>query len=206
MSQSDHQEEWDALRIGKISASHIHEVLAKGSGITRDKYLIRLIKERLTGVIEQTFQSSAMAHGVETEDEARLAYQGETLRIVKEVLFVDWPEHDMVGCSPDGTVGDDGLIEIKCRESHNHIKYLLDEGKVDRPAMLQTQAQMLFTGRQWCDYVHFDPRFPRPLDLHIYRVKADPKIQMEISEGVVQFKQDLEAKLAMLKKRLTVSR
>ena len=206
MSQSDHQKEWDALRIGKISASHIHEVMSKGKGggpsVTRDKYMIRLIKERLTGEIEQTFQSSAMAHGIETEDEARMAYQGETLRIVTEVLFVDHPTIDMFGCSPDGLVGNPGLIEIKCRESHNHIKYLLDEGKVDRPAMLQTQTQMAVTGRSWTDYVHYDPRFPRGLDLHIYRVEADAIVQNEICLAVIQFQQDLEDRLNLLRKKL----
>ena len=207
MSQMDRETEWNAQRIGKISASHTHELMAQGKGgspsVTRDKYMIRLIKERLTGVIEENFQSKAMTWGIETEDEARNAYFGETLNLVQEVLFIDWFGQDMVGCSPDGLVGDDGLIEIKCRESHNHIKYLLDEGKIDGNAMKQTQSQMLFTGRQWCDYVHYDNRFPNGLDLHIYRIEKDQKVQDEICAAIVQFQYELNEKMALLKTRLT---
>ena len=99
MSQMDRETECNAQRIGKISASHKHELMAQGKGgspsVTRDKYMIRLIKERLTGVIEENFQSKAMTWGIETEDEARNAYFGETLNLVQAVLFVDWHGQDM---------------------------------------------------------------------------------------------------------------
>ena len=198
MSQQEHREEWDAMRIGKVSASHAHEVLAKGKGVTRNKYMVRLALERLTGIIEPTFQSQSMERGIEIENEARRAYEGEKLTPITEALFVDHPTIPMLGCSPDGLAGDDGLIEIKCRDSHNHIAVLLG-AKVDRPAFLQTQTQMAVTGRQWTDYVHYDSRCPHGLDLYIKRIESDAVIQNEICLAVIQFNQELDELLAKLK-------
>ena len=195
MSQMQHKEEWDAKRVGKISASHTHEIMAQGKGRemakTRYAYLVRIAVERITGVIQESYQSKEMLDGIELEDAARDKYESVTGNIVEECLFIDYPDIPMVGASPDGLIGDDGLVELKVRKQQNHATYLLAGDKIERPALLQTQAQMLYTGRTWNDYVHYNPTYPDGLDIHINETKADPKMQEEIHTAVLQFSKEV---------------
>ncbi len=203
-------DEWKAVKLGKVSCSHIHEVLAKGKGggksITRDKYMVRLIKERLTGEWEDTFSSKSMERGVEEEDAARKRYEAETWNPVKEVGFYHHATIEGFGASPDGIVLP-GLIEIKNRDSHNHIKRIeveLNEQvieKPDRTAMLQTQGQMCCTDTEWTDYVHYDSRWPVQLQYHTLRIERDESMIAEIERGVEQFIEEMEARIQLLLKR-----
>lgn len=203
-------DEWKAVKLGKVSCSHIHEILAKGKGgapsITRDKYMVRLIKERLTGEWEETFHSASMDRGTEEEDAARKRYEAETWTPVEQVGFYHHASIEGFGCSPDGLVLP-GLIEIKNRDSHNHIKRIeaeLTHGTVespDRNALLQTQGQMACTGAEWCDYVHFDSRWPHNLQYHTLRIMRDEAMIAEIEKCVEKFIAEMSARIELLLKR-----
>ena len=205
-------DEWKAVKLGMVSASHIHEIMASGKGgkpsITRDKYMVRLIKERLTGEWEDTFSSASMQRGTEEEDAARKRYEAETLIPVEEVGFYRHATIEGFGCSPDGLAWNlPGLVEIKNRDSHNHIKRIEAElsnhiaEAPDRTAMLQTQGQMSCTDAKWCDYVHYDSRWPVQLQYHTLRIERSEPMIYEIERAVKVFLREMEARIEMLLKR-----
>src|SRR5690606_24261981 len=117
LSQTENRDEWLASRAGKFTASRMADLTAKtktGWGAGRKNYIAQLVAERLTGQCSPSFTNSAMQHGIDTEPEARAAYEFHCDADVVEVGFIDHPEIEMAGASPDGLVGDDGMIEIKC--------------------------------------------------------------------------------------------
>lgn len=181
--------EWFAARCGKVTASRIADVMAKtrnGYGAGRKNYMAELVAERLTGIKAQGFTSAAMMHGIETEPEARANYEFMTNSEVAEVGFVDHPIIEMTGASPDGLVGDDGLVEIKCPNTATHIDTLLGSN-IDRKYVLQMHWQMICTQRKWCDFVSFDPRMPVEMQLYIARVELDTELAEEITAEVNKF-------------------
>jgi predicted phage-related endonuclease len=141
-----------------------------------------------------------MQWGTETEPQARMAYEIITGATVVETGFVLHPEIAGFGASPDGLIGDDGLIEIKCPNTATHIDTLLAD-KVPTKYIIQMHVQMLCTGRAWCDFVSFDPRLPIDLHMFIKRVERDNKLAEEIVTEVQSFLADMEAKIAKLKER-----
>ena len=149
-------EEWLRARVGKVTASRVHDIVAttKSGGFTagRKNYLAELVTERLTGEPAPKYQNGAMAYGIETEPEARAAYAFQADVDIEEVGFVEHPTIANAGCSPDGLVGGDGLIEIKCPNTATHLEILLT-GKIDVEYIDQMQFQMACTGRKWCDFV-----------------------------------------------------
>ena len=149
--------EWRQVRCGKIGASDISDVLAKGQGKTRKTLMLRVLAERLSGIPQETYCNSAMDWGTEHEPFARNMYEMETSCSVKQVGFVEWDEY--AGCSPDGLVGDDGLVEIKCPNTSTHLSYIL-ANKMPATYVNQVQAQMWVAERKWCDFVSYDPRVP----------------------------------------------
>ena len=198
-------EEWHMARLGKVTASCISDVMAEGrSGkpsATRSNYEARLVAERLSGRPAETFRSSAMDHGVETEAQARACYIMATGRNVDEVGFVSHPTISDAGASPDGLVGDDGLVEIKCPNTATHIASLLSERIPDAYAK-QMQFQMACTGRAWCDFVSFDPRMPDEMQLWIKRVPADAAVIGEIEAAVRAFLGDVSATISSLQAKV----
>ena len=179
--------EWFAARLGKATASRIADVMAKtktGYGASRENYLMELALERITNAQAPFFITAAMQWGIDQEPAARSAYEATTGNFVTEVGMIDHPTIPMSGASPDGFVGDDGLIEIKCPESKKHLK-TLSTRKPDGDYVYQMQWQMACTGRQWCDFVSYDPRFPDHLQLIIVRVSRDDdmiaKVEKEVS-------------------------
>lgn len=177
-------DEWYAVKCGKISASSMSDVLSQGKGITRRNYMLRLIAERLSGIPQKTYCNGAMEWGILTEPEARAAYEEETMTAVQTVGFI---ERDLfTGCSPDGLIGTEGLVEFKCPETPTHLEYILDGGMPSTYAV-QVQAQLWICDRQWCDFVSFDPRLPADCRLFIKRVKRDEKRIALIQEGVALF-------------------
>ena len=179
--------EWFAARLGKATASRIADVMAKtktGYGASRENYLMELALERITNAQAPFFTTAAMQWGIDQEPAARSAYEATTGNFVTEVGMIDHPTIPMSGASPDGFVGDDGLIEIKCPESKKHLK-TLSTRKPDGDYVYQMQWQMACTGRQWCDFVSYDPRFPDHLQLIIVRVSRDDdmiaKVEKEVS-------------------------
>lgn len=170
--------EWFAARLGRVTASRVADVIAKtktGYGASRKNYLAELVLERLTGKAEEGFTSSAMQWGTDNEPDARSAYQFEKNTRVVQVGFVAHPHIAMTGASPDGLVDDDGLLEIKCPNSATHLD-TLRTSTIPARYITQMNWQMACTGRQWCDFVSFDPRFPEHMRLFVkrhHRVDAD---------------------------------
>ena len=191
-------EEWFAARLGKVTASKIADVMAKtktGYGATRTKYMDQLLDEIVTGQPTSGFTNAAMQHGIDTEPKARAAYELITGNEVVEVGFVDHPTILQAGASPDGLVGDDGMLEIKCPNTSTHRSFLVS-GKIDRRYMLQMQWQMACCDRQWCDFVSFDDRLiDGSKHCKIVRVGRDADLIAEITEEVTTFLAELNNEL-----------
>jgi putative phage-type endonuclease len=169
--------EWKAIRVGKVTASRIADVVAKtktGWGASRANLMAELIAERLTGQAAEGFVNAAMQHGTDTEPQARAAYEFFTDATVDLIGFVPHPTIAMAAASPDGLVGLDGLVEIKCPLTATHIDTLLGQSVPGR-YITQMTWQMACTGRTWCDYVSFDPRMPPSMQLFVKRIYATPR-------------------------------
>jgi putative phage-type endonuclease len=195
-------EEWFTIRIGKVTASRVADVIAKtktGYSASRDNYMAQLVCERLTGQKGESFTNAAMQHGTDTEPLARAAYEALQDVLVDEVGFVPHPKIEMAGASPDGLVGDDGLLEIKCPNTATHIDTLLSQ-TVPGKYNTQMQFQMACTGRKWCDFVSFDNRLPEELQLFVRRVPRDEVFIRLIEAEIVQFLAELDDKINKLMK------
>jgi putative phage-type endonuclease len=193
-------EEWFTIRIGKVTASRVADVIAKtktGYSASRDNYMAQLVCERLTGQKGESFTNAAIQHGIDTEAYARAAYEALRDVLVDEVGFVPHPSIIMAGASPDGLVGDDGLLEIKCPNTATHIETLLSQS-VPGKYNTQMQFQMACTGRQWCDFVSFDNRLPEELQLFVKRVPRDNEFIKQMEDEVVKFLNELDIKIAQL--------
>jgi putative phage-type endonuclease len=206
MSEEQGTESWFADRLGKVTASRLADVLAKtktGYSASRDNYMAQLICERLTGLKGESFTNAAMQHGTDTEPLARAAYEALQDVLVDEVGFVPHPSIEMAGASPDGLVGTDGLLEIKCPNTATHIETLLSQG-VPGKYNTQMQFQMACTGRQWCDFVSFDNRLPEMFQLFVTRVPRDEVFIRLIESEIVQFIAELDDKINKLMKEKNV--
>jgi len=193
-------EEWFAARLGKVTASRVADVIAKtksGYSTSRENYMAQLVCERLTNVKAESFTNSAMQWGTETEPLARSAYEARRDILVDEVGFVPHPFIKDAGASPDGLVGDVGMLEIKCPNTATHLETLLDQ-KVPSKYNTQMQWQMACTGRDWTDFVSFDPRLPPELQLFVKRVFRDNEYIAMLEEEVVGFLEELNVKITKL--------
>lgn len=174
--------EWLAARAGSLGASRVADMLAKtrnGWGASRANLAAELVAERLTGVPYSGYVSKEMAWGTETEPQAIAAYEFYTGAEVSRVGLVRHPVITGTHASPDGLVGNDGLVEIKCPSSATHIETLLG-GEIPRKYILQMQWQMACTARAWCDFVSFDPRMPESMRMFLKRVARDEKLIAEL--------------------------
>jgi putative phage-type endonuclease len=194
--------EWFAQRCGKVTASCIADMMAKtktGWGASRLNYRAKLVAERLTGIVEKGYSNAAMEWGSAMEADARTAY--EFYRGVDVVLaeFVTHPTIAMSGASPDGYVGDDGLVEIKCPNTATHIETLLGQA-VPGKYNLQCQWQLACTGRAWVDWVSFDPRMPEEMRLFVRRIERDEARIKDICDHVECFLTEIDATVAELTK------
>lgn len=194
--------EWFAARLGKVTASRIADVVARtktGWGASRKNYMAELVAERLTGARAEGFESAAMRWGTEMEPEARAAYEFYRDATVADVGFVAHPTIPDSGASPDGVVGDDGLVEIKCPGTSTHIDTLLG-ATVPEKYVLQMQWQMACTGRQWCDFVSYDPRLPESMRMFCDRVKRDDDQIATLETAVTDFLKELQRTVDHLQK------
>lgn len=191
-------DEWYQARLGKVTASKVSAVLAKKDSATRADYLTDLVLERLTGKQQEFYQNEAMQWGTDTEPQARMAYEAHTNNLVDEYGFIDHPTIVNFGCSPDGGIGEDGLIEIKCPNSKTHLSTLLS-GKAPSKYIPQMQTQMAVMNRQWCDFVSFDPRLPEELQLFIVRVNRDDEYIAKLEEEVSAFLKEVDETVIKLK-------
>ena len=194
-------EAWLQLRLGKVTASRVADIMAKtktGVSASRGNYLIELALQRVTGNIEPMYTNDAMAWGTATEPQARVDYEVKTGNFVDQIAFVEHPTIEWFGCSPDGLVGNDGLIEIKCPNSATHWATIKD-GKPPNKYVIQMQTQMACTNRQWCDFVSFDPRMPERSQLFICRVERDQIMIDEIEVEVMKFLNEVESEVNLMK-------
>lgn len=196
--------EWFAARLGKVTASRIADVVARtksGWGASRANYMSALVCERLTGVKEDTYVNAAMQWGTDHEPEARAAYEFLTGNAVELVGFVDHPKIPMSGASPDGHIGKDGSLEIKCPQTASHLEFLLEQS-IPQKYMLQMQWQLACSGRQWADFVSYDPRMPEGLRMFQKRVLRDSALIPTLEKDVAEFLSELDATVAKLKAML----
>lgn len=202
-TQVQRSPDWFAARIGKVTASRVADLMARtksGPAASRANYMSELLCERLTGRRADGFTSAAMQWGIDTEAEARVRYVEATGNAVSETGFVDHPNIDMFGASPDGEVGSDGLIEIKCPLTATHLDMMLTEA-VPAKYLTQMQVQMACTGRAWCDFVSYDPRLPPEMAIWIHRVPRDDARIAEIEAEVESFLAELGSKVDVLRTR-----
>ena len=179
--------EWLSERAGKVTASMVSAVLMKPETAGYRDYQAQLVAEILTGKPQGSdYTNAAMQFGTETEPLARSAYEAETGFSVDEVGLCQHPAIERSGASPDGLVGKDGLVEIKCPKVATHLAYLIADVV---PAAYKNQMmwQMACTGRDWCDFVSFRPDLPENLQLFIVRFKRDPARITELETAVVDF-------------------
>ncbi len=180
--------EWFAIRAGVPGASNFDSILTtKGEPSKQQtKYLYRLAGERITGKKEETYQNSAMQRGIELEAEARSFYELATEVTVKQVGYC-LNEEPRYGCSPDGLVGDDGLVEFKCPMMATHIGYMIKEN-LYTDYLQQVQGQLFVTGRKWCDLVSYYPGI-KPI---IIRVERNENFLIKLKVELQLFCEKLE--------------
>lgn len=192
-------EEWFKARLGKVTASRVADVLAKiktGESASRRNYKVQLVSERLTGEKQETYINQAMQDGIDREFYARERYvqqHGE----VEEVGFIQHPNLE-AGASPDGLVGDDGLIEIKCPLGTTHTETLMTQ-EVPSKYIPQIQWQLRCTGRKWCDFISYNPMFPENLQLFVKRVEADEQYQLMLEKEISDFLIEVQTVIDRLK-------
>lgn len=193
--------EWFAQRVGKVTASRLVDVVAKiksGESASRAGYRAELVAERLTGKAAESFSSAEMKWGTDCEPLARAAYEAETGDLVEEVAMIPHPVIAMAGASPDGLVGFVGQLEIKCPNTKTHIDTILS-GEAPAKYIPQMQWQMACCGRQWCDFVSFDPRMPADMQLFIKRVPRDDKLIAEYEAEVIKFLAEVDETVEKLR-------
>lgn len=182
--------EWKVARLGHVTASNMADVMSKGKdnaeAVGRYKYKVRLVAERLTMTAAESYSNAAMEWGVEQEQFAAIAYETSKNVFTDKTGFWLHPTIQWLGVSPDRLVGDDGLIEIKCPNTTTHLNYLFDE-KVPTDYYKQIQCQLWVTGRQWCDFVSYDPRLPKRNQLLIVRTERDESLIQKMEAETLKF-------------------
>jgi putative phage-type endonuclease len=193
-------EEWKQARVGSLGASSLHEAVARtksGWSTSRANVMARLVLERITGQPQDSYVNAAMQHGIDTEPEARDAYSFMKDADVEQVGLIRHPTISGTHASPDGLVGKDGLVEIKCGQPATHLEYLLG-GSIPGKYLIQMAWQMRCADKAWCDFVSYSPAFPEHMRLFTQRVNRDDKQIAELEKEVVAFLAELDAKLASL--------
>ena len=212
VTEDQRTDEWLQARAGKVTASRFKDVIsrtAKGLPTAdRTRYLWQIVTERLTGQPVQMPDAAPLRWGRENEDSARTAYLFTSSAKLTETGFVAHPTL-ACGASPDGLLSDDsdpdgmfGLIEIKCPwNTQVHLETWLNGMPDDHQA--QIQGQMWLTGREWCDFVSFDPRMPADLQLYVQRVKGDPEFQAKLEREIIAFSAEADEIVSRLRAKVS---
>jgi hypothetical protein len=179
-------DEWKLIRLGKITASEFSDVLNAKAG--RGTYMRRLAAERLTGEPVETYKNGNMQAGNDNEAAAREYYEALYQTKVKQVGFVSLD--DFTGCSPDGLIGDDGVLEIKCPLSSTHVSYILED-RLPTQYVPQVQGILWVTERKWCDFISFCPKM-KARKIFVKRVYRDEKDISILAAAVDLFKIELQ--------------
>lgn len=171
--------QWFQARCGSVTSCRVADLLSKRKdgkeAAARRDLRYELVCERFTGRISDNYVSRYMKDGIEREPLARAEYELRNGVYVEQVGYVEHPRIRMAGCSPDGLVGTDGLIEIKCPKPETHLEYLL-AGEIPTDYLPQMRWQLACTEREWCDFVSYHPDLPDSVQLFIKRLTRDKEI------------------------------
>ncbi|MEP0323258.1 lambda exonuclease family protein [Bauldia litoralis] len=203
LAAEQHTGDWHSARLGRVTASKVSDATARtrsGWRGSRANYMADLIAERLTGTVRDSFTNAAMQWGTDMEPEARDVYAFTNSVSVSQVGFVRHPTIEMAGASPDGLVDDDGLVEVKCPNTANHIDTLLG-ASIKGEYIKQMQWQMACCNRAWCDFVSYDPRMPPTMQMHVSRVQRDNKMIADLERDIREFLIEVDDKVARLTQR-----
>jgi putative phage-type endonuclease len=180
-------------KYGKITPSAFAKMMTKGRGKDEEfgktamEYAHSIALERM-GVELPEITAKALEWGNDFEDKAIEAYETKTGLLVIPTDTIQHPEFDYVSGTPDGLVGEDGLIEVKCPYNPvNHLYNIKTNQQAYEDYYYQIQGYMWITGRQWCDFVSYDPRFPDNLKLHIHRMQRDQEVIDVIQDRCQKF-------------------
>ena len=193
-------DEWRAARCGSLGASRIADATARiksGWGASRANLMAELIAERLTGVPYESYTNAAMQWGTQTEPEARTAYEFMFNCEVKQVGLIRHPTIIGSHASPDGLIGEDGMMEAKCPSTSTHLETLLGS-PIDGRYIKQAQWQMACCERQWVDWVSYDPRLSENMRLYVKRIPRDDTMIAALERDVCDFLAELDGKVAAL--------
>lgn len=180
-------DEWWEARLGFVTSSNFHKVMNKRTG--RGLYMRKVAAERLTGCREESYKNEIMEYGSETEQAARLFYEQANDCTIEQIGFVK--RDDWIGGSPDGFIGKEGIIEIKCPLASTHIENILS-GKMPTLHISQVQGLLWITERKWCDFVSFDPKVvSKPM--FCIRVERDKEYFLTLAAEVGTFVGELKA-------------
>lgn len=209
--------EWFTMRLGVLGGSKIGDAVRKRKQrgklkdgeepkelpelAARKNLRDEMIYEIITGRTWPHYVSEWMERGVELEDMARRGYQLEQDVKVEQMGFILHPRIKMAGASPDGLIGEEGMVEIKCPAENTHWRYIID-GVVPEEYRPQMFWQMACAERQWCDFLSYCPEFPKGLKLFTKRLERDEAIIMEMEEGGVKFLAEVEAAAEEVRTRL----
>jgi len=168
--------EWFEIRVGKVTASHAQAIGNNGKGL--DTYLLEVVSEMFSSSEKEHYSNEHTERGNELEPIARSMYELQNDVEVEEIGFAEY--NDFVGCSPDGLVGKDGMIEIKCPDDKTYFNLLMNE-KIDNAYIWQCQMNMLILERKWCDLVFYNPNFEK--SMKIFRLEPDKEMFSKLKEG-----------------------
>lgn len=173
-------QEWYEVRKAKLTASRAQAIGNNGKGL--ETYVFELMADYYSQAEKEQFTSKDTERGNELEEYAREMYELEQGVSVEQVGFIESDKH--VGCSPDGLVGKDGLLEIKCLNDVKHYKLLVKgEKEIDSQYLWQVQMQLLITGRKWCDLMFYNPNFKE--STKIFRIEPDKTKQAKLEVGIL---------------------
>ena len=170
-------DEWYAIRKGKMTASNAETIIANGKGL--ETYIYNLMAEYYSSAEKENYINADMQRGIDLEPEARLEFEFYTGLDVQEVGFIEY--NDFIGVSPDGLIGDDGLIEIKCPNDSIYFKLLLSNN-IKPEYIAQMQMQMYVTDRQYCYFVSYNPNFEK--SLYIKKITRDEEMIDKLKKGL----------------------
>ena len=170
-------DEWYAIRRGKMSASNADTIIANGKGL--ETYIYNLMAEYYSSAEKENYINADMQRGIDLEPEARLEFEFYTGLDVKEVGCVELNEYILA--SPDGLIGEDGLIEIKCPNDSIYFKLLLSNN-IKPEYIAQMQMQMYVTDRQYCYFVSYNPNFEK--SLYIKKINRDEEMIEKLKKGL----------------------
>lgn len=187
-------DDWFSARLGILTGTTFKDCLSKGE--VRKTLILTKVAEILTQEWTE-ISGAALTWGTENESHARLAYEFATGHTVSEAGMIFREDSPWIAISPDGLVGDDGGVEIKCpytsREHARHMLYGLPAGY-----KAQVQGALWVTGRDWWDFVSYDPRMPPAYQLYIDRITPDQKYIGDLSDAVISAANEIADKLERL--------